>query len=447
MSAVLYRNVRLLGEPSGRPLDALFEDDRLTAFGQHLATPADTRVVAGEGRSVSPGFWDEHVHFTQVVRDMARVDLLDAGSAAEALVLVQGHAAAHPDARVVQGRRFRDALWPDRPSLAALDAAVPDRPAVLVSMDLHCGWVNSRAATLLGVRPDELGLVREAQWMDGLARLDALAPPSTEDVIAAERLAVSHGVVGIVDMEKADNVSIWRERFRAGANLLRVEASIWPAWLDAAIAQGLHTGDPLDDSGRLTVGPLKIIVDGSLNTRSAFCWDRYPDSAAAEHPFGVLSVPEDELRHLLTKAKKAGITPAVHAIGDRANTIVLDAFEATGAVGRVEHAQLLRWEDIPRFAKLGLTVSVQPQHAMDDRDLADRVWAGRTDRAFAFKSLLDAGATLCFGSDAPVAPLDPWVAINAAVTRTTNGRSPWHPEQALPFDVAVNANTREKVSG
>ena len=135
-----------------------------------------------------------------------------------------------------------------------------------------------------------------------------------------------------------------------------------------------------------------------------------------------------------------GLDCAVHAIGDRANALVLQAFAATGARGSVEHAQLLDDTDIARFAALGVVASVQPEHAMDDRDVADRYWAGRTRRAFVLRSLLDAGAVLALGSDAPVAPLDPWVAIAAAVHRTRDERERWHPEQEITLDEALLAS-------
>lgn len=124
-----------------------------------------------------------------------------------------------------------------------------------------------------------------------------------------------------------------------------------------------------------------------------------------------------------------------------ANTQALDAFERVGCPGSVEHAQLLRWVDVERFARLGVVASVQPEHAMDDRDVADEQWVGRTDRAFALETLAAAGVRLALGSDAPVAPLDPWVAIGAAVSRSRGGRAPWHPEQRVPAAVALAAST------
>jgi predicted amidohydrolase YtcJ len=144
----------------------------------------------------------------------------------------------------------------------------------------------------------------------------------------------------------------------------------------------------------------------------------------------------------MRRAAAHGIEPAVHAIGDRANTIALDAFEAVRCRGRIEHAQLLSPEDLPRFAELGVVAGVQPRHATDDRDVADRHWGGRTERAFAYGDLLAAGARLEFGSDAPVSPLDPWLAIASAVSRTDDERPAWHPEQRLSVPDALVAAAR-----
>jgi predicted amidohydrolase YtcJ len=203
----------------------------------------------------------------------------------------------------------------------------------------------------------------------------------------------------------------------------------------------LRTGDPIPGTGGLlTMGPLKVISDGSLNTRTAYCHDPYPGLESSAHPCGMLLVPPAELVPLLRRATAAGLDCAVHAIGDRANTLALDAYAATGARGRVEHAQLLSPADLGRFAELGLVASVQPEHAVDDRDVADHYWAGRTHRSFAYRSLLDAGARLVLGSDAPVAPLDPWVTLAAAVHRSADGRPSWHPEQEIPLDVALAAS-------
>jgi predicted amidohydrolase YtcJ len=160
----------------------------------------------------------------------------------------------------------------------------------------------------------------------------------------------------------------------------------------------------------------------------------------------MLTVPTAELIELMTIASAAGIEPAVHAIGDRANHLALDAFEEVGCTGRIEHAQLVANDDIARFARLGVTASVQPEHAMDDRDVADELWAGRTGRAFPLAELHRAGVRLAFGSDAPVARLDPWLSIASAVARSRGDREPWHPENAVSRQVALAASARSTVS-
>jgi predicted amidohydrolase YtcJ len=261
----------------------------------------------------------------------------------------------------------------------------------------------------------------------------------------AGRAAAARGVVGIVDYEAPWQLDAWAARIGAGADALRVAASVWPEALngpDGPIARGLRSGDVVPGTaGLLTMGPLKVVTDGSLNTRTAYCHDPYPGLAAgAAHPCGVLLVPPEELVPLLRRAAEHGIDAAVHAIGDRANELVLDAFAAAGLGGRVEHAQLLREVDPARFAALGVVASVQPAHVLDDRDVADRLWPGRTGRSFAYRTLLDAGARIVLGSDAPVAPLDPWVTIAAAVHRSGDERPSWHPEQEIPLPVALAAS-------
>ncbi|MDF2434729.1 MAG: hypothetical protein JWP44_4360, partial [Mucilaginibacter sp.] len=212
---------------------------------------------------------------------------------------------------------------------------------------------------------------------------------------------------------------------------------------DAAIRAGHRTGQSIGATGGLlTVGPYKVLIDGSLNTRTAYCVDEYPGLEGQPNSRGLLTVPPEELVRLLREASAAGFVPAVHAIGDEANRLALDAFETVGCGGRIEHAQLVLPADLARFAALGVTASVQPEHALDDRDVADRYWRGRTGRAFALRSLLDAGADVALGSDAPVAPLDPWVTIAAAVTRRRDGREPWHPEQAITIREALSASAR-----
>ncbi|MDJ0350645.1 amidohydrolase family protein [Cryobacterium sp. PH29-G1] len=442
--------------------------------------PTHARIVDLAGRTVIPGLWDEHVHMTQWALAGARFDLSAAASAREALELVRAQIIADAPATPLIGVRFRDAIWADAPTLHDLDEVTQGHPTALISHDLHCVWLNSAAAERFGVPVDASGLLREQAAFALTIALGQL-PDAEVDALAAQAgtRAAARGVVGIVDFEMTWNRDVWQRRISHGFNALRVDAGIYLADLDRAIAERMHTGDRIADThGLLTVGPLKLLIDGSLNTRTAFCVDEYPVGG-----HGMLTVSEDELTAILLAAKRAALLPAVHAIGDAANTVALNAFEraaiaferdadartptARGAaehaqflqpedfaradaalhsravVGRIEHAQFLRTEDFARFARLGVTASVQPEHALDDRDAVELNWAAGAARAFALRSLLDAGATLAFGSDAPVAPLDPFTAMSAASSRArSDGRGPWRPDQVITRQQALAASAR-----
>ncbi|WP_193096224.1 amidohydrolase [Brevibacterium sp. FME17] len=446
---LLLTDVAVTGKPD--KFDVLVRGgkvDSISPAGQRTHEPIETHPA--DGRWLLPGLWDHHVHFAQWTAQRQRIDVSLSRSAADCLDIVRREIVAHPDgnttghSRALIGYGFQDGVWPDAPSLEALDRVSPELPVILVSKDLHCGWVNTPAAKLMKVSPEPAtGLVREGEWFGALTGLQDPSMLTVSDYREAAEAAAKRGVVGIVEFENTDNLSLWPARIDEGVDSLRVEVSVWPERLEAAIAAGVRTGDVLDSRGLVRMGPLKVVVDGSLNTRTAWCWDPYPGLTAG-HPqaCGVTTVPLDELEAVMSRAKNSGITAAIHAIGDRANSGVLDAFEELGMTGAIEHAQLVSASDFERFGALGLIASVQPEHAMDDRDVADRHWAGRTERAFAFGSLARAGALMRLGSDAPVSPLDPWIGMSAAVTRFRDGLQPWHPEQVLDLDTALAATTR-----
>ncbi|MDV8149891.1 amidohydrolase [Arthrobacter sp. B10-11] len=412
---------------------------------------AGVRVVDLAGRYVIPGLWDEHVHMTQWAMAANRIDLSHAGSASDAVDVVRSSIAAilssgrtdtddSGSGPTLVGVGFRDAVWADKPSLAMLDAATQRVPVALISHDLHCVWLNSAAAVRQGVSVDGSGLLREEPAFTLTRELGRLPDAAVDAwVDEAARKAAARGVVGIVDFEMTWNREVWLRRVSGGFGSLRVEAGVYPEHLERARLEAMRTGQDIPGgNGLLRVGPLKVLIDGSLNTRTAYCVDPYPHGGR-----GLLTVSETELVELLVRAREAGFVPAVHAIGDAANQVALNAFEAAGIAGRIEHAQFVRQEDFARFGRLGLVASVQPAHALDDRDAADANWGDRTDRAFPLRALLAAGATLAFGSDAPVAPLDPWTAMSAAATRSAlDGRGPWHPEQAITREEALAASSR-----
>ena len=414
---------------------------RIGPAGDSAALPPGVPVLDLDGRYVIPGLWDEHVHMTQWALAAQRIDLSAAGSARSAADVVRSFVAQHTDDGLpVVGVSFRDAVWGDVPTLELLDSVTRGLPTALLSHDLHCVWLNSAASARFGVPVDASGLLREQPAFDVTRTLGQL-PDAVVDgwVRDAARSAAARGIVGVVDFEMTWNRDVWLRRIAGGFDAFRVDAGVYPQDLARAAADGMRTGQlPDGGAGLLRVGPLKVLIDGALNTRTAYCVDPYPHGGR-----GLLTVSEEGLLALLVRARDAGFVPAVHAIGDGANEVALNAFEAAGIGGRIEHAQFVRTEDLPRFGALGVTASVQPAHALDDRDTADSNWAGRTDRAFPLRSLLAAGATLALGSDAPVAPLEPWLAMSAATTRAgRDGRAPWHPEQALTRREALTASTR-----
>ncbi|ROQ38318.1 hypothetical protein EDF46_1950 [Frondihabitans sp. PhB188] len=444
MSDLLLANARMVGR-DGTPTDVLIEDGLVSAIAPAIA-PGDREVVDLGGRFVAPGLWDNHVHMEQWALVRQRLDVSAASSAAETVALVKARIREDrpADRDLLVGYGFRDALWSDAPTAETLDAAGAF-PVALVSADLHAVWLNRAGLALVGQPDHATGLLREQAAFDASGIITAIDSSRMDEWVGeAAAAAAARGVVGVVDLEMTLSIDAWAERVGAGTRALRVRPGVYPADLDAVIARRLRTGDVIPGTeGLVTMGPAKIITDGSLNTRTAYCHDPYPVGGGV----GIPSFSVDELTGLMGRAHEHGLDLAVHAIGDRANTVALDAFAAVGCRGSIEHAQLLRPADVARFAALGIVASVQPEHAMDDRDIAEVYWAGRTGRAFVLDSLVAAGVPLRLGSDAPVAPLDPWVAMAAAVTRARDGREPWHPEQRLTPAVALASSTdgRESV--
>ncbi|MBB2901732.1 hypothetical protein FHR75_002547 [Kineococcus radiotolerans] len=430
--ALLLHRVRR----AGRVCDVLLAGGRVVAVGDDLrvaATGLDplgaVEVVDAGGAVLLPGLVDSHVHLTQWAAARRRVDVLAATSAAEAADLLARHAG--PGTDLVLGHGYRDALWSGPAHRDVLDARFPDRPVVVVSADLHAVWVNSPAAARFGVA-DPTGVLREGPAMELIAAAGDVGEATLDRWVAeATTVAAARGVTGVVDLEFAP-IGTWSHRARPD---VRIAAGVWPQWLEEAVAAGLRTGDAVPGApDRVRVGPVKFVVDGSLGTRTAFCHDEYPSGG-----HGVLRIPLAELEPGLRRATSHGLTAAVHAIGDDAVRVALNGFEATGARGSVEHAQQVHPDDLPRFARLGVLASVQPRHAVDDRDAVARHWPRGAERAYPYAALRAAGAELRLGSDAPVAPLDPWDALASAVHRSLDEREPWRPDQHLPLDVALAA--------
>ncbi|MAT18865.1 MAG: amidohydrolase [Leifsonia sp.] len=430
---LLLRRARLVGA-GDELVDVLVREGRVAALAPRVEADAATEVIDLDGRFVHPGLWDGHVHSGQVSMAARRLDVSGADSAAEVVALVRARLDVAPPAPgdVLLGFGFRDGLWPEEPQPEDLELG--EHAVSLVSGDVHTVWSNRAALATIDRGPDDWWL-REQDAFDANIAF-SVVPEAVLDRWAIEDAGAwaRRGIVGIHDLEMEDAPGAWARRVAAGFGGLRVRAGVYPAGLDAAV--GVRTGVAIEGTrGLVEGGSFKLFTDGSLNTRTAWCAEPYPDLEGAE-AFGLATYELDELVALAREGLAQGLVPTIHAIGDRAVTMALDVFAALGplpggARGRLEHAQLVAARDLPRFAELGVVASVQPAHALDDRDVADHFWAGRTDRAFPLRALLDAGAELALGSDAPVAALDPWRTISAAVSRTRDGLAPWHPEQRI----------------
>jgi predicted amidohydrolase YtcJ len=415
--------------------------------GIHETSLPTPDVVDLRGRCVLPGFTDSHVHFPTWSLGRRDLSLDGLPSLADALELVRSNVG---DGLWIRGQGWRDAGWEARPTKEALDAVTGEQPAALWAKDLHSLWLNSAALALAGgdleveggvVERDErgepTGVLREQAAWRFRERFPSVPEEEWLEVTrAGVKLVHSRGVTAVHDKDGWVGAPEIFQRLKARDGLtLRVWQSLPYAKLPELESLGLRSrlGDDF-----LRLGYLKVFMDGTLGSQTAWMLDGS----------GVRITSGDELAEIVARAARVGWPVGVHAIGDRANREALDAFEATrdewqprGLRPRVEHAQCLSPEDLPRFAELGVACSVQFSHAPSDRDLAERFWPDRLDGAYAFRSLLESGAVLANGSDAPIEELDPLAGIRAAVTRTIDERPGWRMQEALTVEQALHATT------
>jgi predicted amidohydrolase YtcJ len=420
--------------------------DRIAGgVGTHETALASPDVVDLGGRCVLPGFADAHMHFPSWAVAQQQVRLEGAASLDEALARVREALTVLPTGRWLRGQGWRSAAWGEEPTKQALDAVTGDVPTALLAKDYHSLWLNSAALARANGRLEVAGgvverdaageptgvLREEAAWQFKERYVETSDDEYLDAMRAGLKLAAARGVTSIHDKDGwlPSIPRLW-QRLRAEGGLnLRVWQSLPHDRIDDLAELGLAAG--LGDD-RLALGYLKVFMDGTLGSRTALLLDGT----------GVEITTREELEEIIVRAARAGWPVAVHAIGDRANRNALDAFERTraeweplGLRHRIEHAQCLAPEDVPRFAALGVAASVQLSHAPSDRDLAERFWADRLDGAYAYRSLWDSGARLVNGSDAPIEELDPWGGICAGVLRD------WRSEQALTAEQALLATT------
>ena len=425
-----------------------------------------TKVIELAGRLALPGFNDAHVHFLSGGFGLLSVDLRGARDEAELARLLGAHARTLPRGTWILEGNWDHEAWPSKalPTRHVIDAATPDHPVFVQRLDGHMSLANSLALRLAGVTgqtadPPGGTIVRDASGAptgvlkDNAADLVArvIPEPSREMNLRAARAALAEaarvGVTTVQDNSAVDALPTYQELRARGQLTARLHvwryASSMPALLQAGIRSGL--GDEW-----IRLGALKILSDGSMGSGTAAFFEPYTDDPKTS---GLLLHPPPELERMITEADAAGFQLAVHAIGDRANSLVLDAFEkAARANGprdrrfRIEHAQVVRKQDLPRYKALGVIASIQPSHCIDDMRWAEkRIGRARARDSYNFRSFTAAGIPVAFGTDWFVEPLDPRLGLYAAVTRELPAGGPpggWFPEEKITLEEALDLYTR-----
>lgn len=433
---------------------------------------SQTRIIVATTGLVVPGFADDHVHFSDGGFQIGYVDLRDAGSPAEFASRIKAFAATIKPGEWIVGGTWDHEGWPGAPLPRRewIDSVTPDNPVFVQRLDGHMGLANSRALTLAGVSAatadiaggtivrdanrEPTGVLKDEAMGPVFAVMPAPTPDQADSAVArAMRYANTLGVTAVAAVSAPwSEVAALRRAQSNGTQTVRV--SLYPALGDwRRVADSMAARGPGDDWLRLA--GVKGFVDGSLGSTTALFFEPYLDEPTQS---GLMVTPEDSLRRWITSADSAGLQVIVHAIGERANALLLDIFDSVASLHgprdrrfRIEHAQHLRPEEIARMARSGVIASMQPYHAADDGRWAwKRIRPKQVDGTYAFRSILDAKGRLQFGSDWVVAPLDPLLGIWAAVTRQTiDGKNPdgWVPAQKITVEEALTAYTAANAYG
>jgi hypothetical protein len=447
--------------------------ERIIAVGSNddvkKLTDSKTRLIDLRGKLALPGFIDDHTHFIEGGFHLLSVDLRDAATPEEFARRIKDHAAKLPAGRWITGGDWDHERWPggQLPTKELIDRFTLNNPLAVNRLDGHMCLANSVALRAAGItketkEPPGGTIVRDAKTgeptgilKDGARSLIDRVIREPAEVEVDEALKASLAEAARVGVTSIQDITPWRDyeaykRFRDSGRLTvrvyaRTPMSQWKRQADVVAHHG--NGDDW-----LKLGGLKAFMDGSLGSTTALFFEPFNDAPNTSGLMVADNIPEGKLKQNIKDADKAGLQCSVHAIGDRANNILLNYVEEVAKENgprdrrfRIEHAQHLLAGDIPRFAKLGVIASMQPYHAIDDGRWAEkRIGPPRIKTTYAFRSLLDAGATLVFGSDWYVAPLSPILGIHAAVTRQTlDGKNPrgWVPEQKITVEEAVRAYT------
>jgi predicted amidohydrolase YtcJ len=428
-----------------------------------------TKKIDAQGKSVLPGFIDAHVHFSSGGGEISSVHLRDAKTPQEFARRIGEQAKKLSQGEWMLGGTWDHELWGGTPlpSHDWIDSLTPDTPVFVSRYDGHMAMANVLALRVAGVTretkdPSGGTIVRDKDGNPtGLLKDAAMnlvyhvIPPPSEDQLlrmihAAMDEARRFGVTSVHDISSTEDVRAYQALAARGELTLRLYClTPLPHW-EAPATTGIRAGFGND---WIHLGALKGFADGSLGSTTALFEKPYNDAPETSGLPNEMMLPEGNMLKMALGADKAGLQLAVHAIGDKANRIMLDVYTEvvkqngarTDRRWRIEHAQHLRPEDFARFAQLGVIASVQPYHAIDDGRWAEkRIGHERAKTTYAFRTFLDHGVGLAFGSDWTVAPLDPMQGLYAAVTRATlDGKNPggWFPEQKLTLEEAIQAYT------
>lgn len=437
-----------------------------TAEVERLIGPT-TRVVDLHGKAVIPGMVDSHIHFVSYALRAQEVDLDGAATLEEAVGRVEERVERAGRGEWIVGGGWDKNLWEKEgfPKKEDLDRVSPDNPVALSSKDGHTLWVNSVAlskASITRETPNPQGgeIERDLETGEATGILKENATRLVESVIpeptverieealkSAIKTAQSYGITSIHNHEGRKEFRAFQGLLAKGELGLRVFMTIPADSLDSAIQVGLMTGF---GNEKLRVGTTKLFADGALGSQTAAMLEPYEGDPTNR---GIIATPKERMRALIGKASANGLGVAVHAIGDRANRMVLDIIEEVSktelgktVMYRMEHAQHLSPRDVERFGRLGVIASIQPIHISLDMDIADRRLGRRSRWAYPMRTLLDTGAMLTFGSDCPVMTMDPILGIYTAVTRKRVSGYPsggWHPEERITVEEAVRAYTKD----
>ncbi|HCA35721.1 MAG TPA: amidohydrolase [Gammaproteobacteria bacterium] len=446
-----------------------FTDDRVDAiFGEGEELPDDaSKVIDGGGQTMIPGLVDAHGHVLTYGLGLLRVDLVGATTEAEAAQRVLDFAADNTELEWVQGRGWNQVLWDSNefPTAASLDALVSDRPVWLTRVDGHAAWANTMAMELAGINQnteDPVGgqIIRDENsnatgvFVDtAMSYIREQIPDTSFEeqkvaLIAAMKSLATYGITSVHDAGiGSSTISAYKELVADAPLPIRVYAMI--AASDPLYQDRLEEGFIESDDLTFAIESVKVVADGALGSRGAALIEDYHDDPGNR---GLLRYNDERLEFLMRAAMNAGFQVNTHAIGDDANMRALDNYEqliletnSRDRRHRVEHAQILRYEDILRFAELGVVPSMQATHATSDKNMAeDRLGPVRIQGAYAWRKLLETGARIANGSDFPVEHPNPFYGLHASVTRQDQRNEPpggWYAEENMSLIEALASFT------